>query len=82
MSLEDWMNQVALYCSSSGIVTDHQRIVTALTRLRSPATTYMKKYFDDNRLGKDLGSWDNFASELNAIYGRRDDKEGAKDEIT
>ncbi|KIK64580.1 hypothetical protein GYMLUDRAFT_241118 [Collybiopsis luxurians FD-317 M1] len=82
MSLEDWMNQVALYCSSSGIVTDHQRIVTALTRLRSPATTYMKKYFDDNRFGKDLGSWDNFASELNAIYGRRDDKEGAKDEIT
>ena len=44
MSLEDWLNQVALYCSSSGIVTDHQRIVTALTRLRSPATTYMKQY--------------------------------------
>ncbi|KIK55303.1 hypothetical protein GYMLUDRAFT_248728 [Collybiopsis luxurians FD-317 M1] len=82
MSLEDWMNQVALYCSSSGIVTDHQRIVTALTQLRSPATTYMKKYFDDNHLGKDLGSWDNFASELNAIYGCQDDKEGAKDEIT
>ncbi|KIK49705.1 hypothetical protein GYMLUDRAFT_253673 [Collybiopsis luxurians FD-317 M1] len=69
MSLEDWMNQVALYCSSSGIVTDHQRIVTALTWLRSPATTYMKKYFDDNRFGKDLGSWDDFAK-------------GAKDEIT
>lgn len=48
MSLEDWFNQVALYCSSSGIVTDHQKIVTALTRLRSPATTYMKKYFDNN----------------------------------
>ena len=42
----------------------------------------MKKYFDDNCLGKDLGSWDNFASELNAIYGCRDDKERAKDEIT
>jgi hypothetical protein len=82
MSLEDWFNQVALYCSSSGVVTDHQRIVTALTRLRSPATTYMRKYFDDNRLGKDLGSWDKFATELNSIYGRRDDKEGAKEEIT
>lgn len=82
MTLEDWMNQVALYCSSLGIVTDHQRIVTALTRLRSPATNYMRKYFDDTRLGNDLGSWDNFANELNAIYGRRDNKEGAKNEIT
>jgi len=81
MSLEDWMNQVALYCSSSGIVTDHQKIVTALTRLRSPATTYMRKYFDDNRQGKDLGGWNKFVGELNAIYGCRDDKEGAKDEL-
>lgn len=82
MSLEDWLNQVALYCSSSGIVTDHQKIVTALTCLRSPATTYMRKYFDDNRQGKDLGAWNKFVDELNAIYGRRDDKEGAKDELT
>ncbi|KAJ3752043.1 hypothetical protein EV360DRAFT_75707 [Lentinula raphanica] len=42
----------------------------------------MRKYFDDTRLGNDLGSWDNFANELNAIYGRRDNKEGAKNEIT
>jgi hypothetical protein len=82
MSLEDWLNQVTLYCSSSGIVTDHQKIVTALTRLRSPATTYMKRYFDDNHLGKDLGLWDKFVEELTTIYGRRDDKEGAKDELT
>src|SRR5579875_1662444 len=82
MSLEDWLNQVALYCSSAGIVTDHQRIVTALSRLRSPATTYMKKYFDDNRLGKDLGTWDDLVDDLNAIYGHRDDLEGAKDELT
>jgi len=82
MTLEDWLNQVALYCSSTGIVTDHQKIVTALTRLRSPATTYMRKYFDDNRQGKDLGAWDKFVDELNAIYGCRDDKEGAKDELT
>ena len=50
------MNQVVLYCSSSGVHTDHQKIVMALTHLRSPATTYMKKYFDDNRQSKDLGS--------------------------
>ncbi|KAF5392079.1 hypothetical protein D9757_003370 [Collybiopsis confluens] len=82
MSLEDWVNQVALFCSSAGIFTDHQKIVTALTRLRSPATTYMRKYFDNNRLGKDLGSWEHFIEELNAIYGRRDSEEGAKEEIS
>ncbi|THU90303.1 hypothetical protein K435DRAFT_912297 [Dendrothele bispora CBS 962.96] len=82
MTLEDWLNQVALYCTHNGIATDHQRIVTALARLRSPATTYMKSYYDKVRLGQDLGSWLNFVKELNQIYGKRDDKEGAKDEIT
>lgn len=82
MNLEEWLNQIVLYCSASGVVTDHHKVVCALTRLRSPATTYMKSYFDKNRQGEDLGSWDEFVGELSAIYGRRDDKEGAKEEIT
>lgn len=82
MNLEDWLNQLTLYCSATGIVTDHQMIVCALMRLRNPASTYMKKYFDDNRVKKDLGTWDKFVRELSGIYGQRDDKEGAKEEIT
>jgi hypothetical protein len=82
MNLDDWLNQVALYCTHNGIATDHQKIVTALARLRSPATTYMRVYYDNVRLGIDLGSWDHFVGELSQIYGKRDDKEGAKDEIT
>ncbi|THU85231.1 hypothetical protein K435DRAFT_806078 [Dendrothele bispora CBS 962.96] len=66
MTLEDWLNQVALYCTHNGIATDHQRI----------------SYYDKVRLGQDLGSWLNFVKELNQIYGKRDDNEGAKDEIT
>ncbi|THU90917.1 hypothetical protein K435DRAFT_675138, partial [Dendrothele bispora CBS 962.96] len=42
----------------------------------------MKWYFDATRNNEDLGSWDNFVKELSAIYGRRDETQGAKDELT
>lgn len=80
-TLEDWLNHVTLYCSSVGIVTDKQKIIYALGRLRSPATTYMRSYFDKNRENKDLGSWDDFIKELWGIYGQLDESSGAKDEI-
>ncbi|KAJ3577041.1 hypothetical protein NP233_g61 [Leucocoprinus birnbaumii] len=82
MHLEDWLNQVALYCSATGIINDHQKIVCALTRLRAPATTYMKAYFNNVQENLDLGTWDSFVQELKSIYGQRDDKEGAKKELT
>jgi len=46
MHLHDWLSQIALYCSASGITTDSQKIVCALTCLCAPASTYMKSYFD------------------------------------
>ena len=82
MNLEDWMDQISLFCSASGTVTDKQKIVCALTRLRQPAQTYMKKYFTLNTEGKDMGSWENFQKELRHIYGRRDELEGAKEELS
>jgi len=33
MHLHNWLSQIALYCSASGIITDSQKIVCALTRL-------------------------------------------------
>ncbi|THU76158.1 hypothetical protein K435DRAFT_903017 [Dendrothele bispora CBS 962.96] len=62
--------------------SDNKMTLEETARLQSPATTYMKSYYDKVRLGQDLGSWLNFVKELNQIYGKRDDKEGAKDEIT
>jgi hypothetical protein len=82
MQLEDWLNQMALFCAASGIVTDHQKIICALTRLRAPASTYMKDYFAKVQADQNLGTWDNFIRELKNIYGQRDDKEGAKKELT
>jgi len=80
--LHDWLSQIALYCSASGIIADDQKIVCALTRLHAPASTYMKSYYDKVQAGQGVGSWGNFAQELKNIYGQRDNKEGAKKELT
>jgi len=82
MHLHDWLSQIALYCSASRIIVDNQKIVCALTRLRAPTSIYMKSYYDKVQAGLDVGSWGDFAQELKNIYGQRDDKEGAKKELT
>jgi len=61
MHLHDWLSQIALYYSASGIIADDQKIVYALTRLRAPASTYMKSYYDKVQARQGIGSWGNFA---------------------
>ena len=68
--------------SASGIIADDQKIVYTLTRLRTPASTYMKLYYDKVQAKQGVGSWGDFAQELKNIYGQRDDKEEAKKELT
>jgi len=82
MHLHDWLSQITLYCLASGITLNSQKIVCALTRLRASASTYMKSYFDKIQAELDVGSWGDFAQELKNIYRQRDDKEGAKKELT
>jgi len=82
MQLHDWLSQIALYCSASGIIADDQKIICALTRLRAPASIYMKSYYDKVQAGQSVGSWGDFAQELKNIYGQQDDKEEAKKELT
>jgi len=82
MHLHDWLSQIALYCLASGIIVDNQKIVCALTRLRAPTSTYMKSYYDKVQAEQGVGSWGDFAQELKNIYRQRDDKEGAKKELT
>ena len=59
-----------------------QKIVYTLTRLHAPASTYIKSYYNKVQAGQGIGSWDDFAQELKNIYRQRDDKEGAKKELT
>lgn len=82
VKLEEWRNLISLWCTHEGIVTDKQKIITALSRLQGPAHKYMESYY--HRVGKnqDHGTWDNFVDELAQNYGQRNDKEGAKKEIT
>ena len=81
MHLHNWLSQIALYYSASGIIADDQKIVCALTRLRTPASTYMKSYYDKVQAEQGVGSWGDFAQELKNIYRQRDNKEGAKKEL-
>jgi len=46
MHLHNWLSQIALYCLASGIISDDQKIIYALTHLHTPASTYMKSYYD------------------------------------
>lgn len=81
MPLEDWLNQLILYCRVTGIVTDGQKILYALSRIRNPATKYLKIYYDKTRESRDLGSWAEFVQELGKLYDQRDTAESAKDEL-
>ncbi|PSR78233.1 hypothetical protein PHLCEN_2v7490 [Hermanssonia centrifuga] len=80
--LDEWLNLIVLWCEHEGVATDKQRIVTALSKLQEPAHQYMMSYYVRMCKGKDLGTWKGFVNELAQIYGQRDDKEGAKKEIT
>jgi len=40
MHLHDWLSQIALYYSVTGITVDDQKIVCTLTRLHAPASIY------------------------------------------
>jgi len=82
MHLHDWLSQITLYCSVFSIIANDQKIICALTRLRASTSTYMKSYYDKVQAGQDVGSWGDFAQELKNIYKQRDDKKGAKKELT
>jgi len=70
MHLHDWLSQIALYCSASGIILDDQKIICTLTCLHTPTSTYMKSYYNKVQAGLSVGSWGDFAQELKNIYGQ------------
>ena len=63
-----WVNQINLYATYTGISTDKQKIMLALTRLCDSAAKYMGDYFEKLSNGSNLGSWKNFKKKLNDIY--------------
>lgn len=79
--LEAWLNQVYLYCRLSGITSDEYRVLYAMSRLRGPAEKYSRKYWETLRANGNVGTWADFEARLNQIYGKKDQREGAKDEL-
>jgi len=59
--LYDWLSQIALYCSVSGIILDNQKIICVLTHLHAPTSTYMKSYYNKVEAELSIGSWGDFA---------------------
>lgn len=80
--LQEWLNQLSIWFAHEAIVTDRQHIVTALSRLEGAAHKYMGSYYEIIERGADPGTWEDFKNELRQIYEQRDDKEGAKREIS
>ena len=82
VTLNEWLRLVTLWNSHEGVVTDSKKIVVALSLLKGAAHKYMSSYYDKLESGQNVGTWENFKKELVQIYGQRDDKEGAKKELT
>jgi len=61
MQLHDWLSQIALYCSASGIIVNDQKIIYVLTCLYAPTSIYRKSYYDKVQAGQGVGSWGDFA---------------------
>ena len=68
MHLHNWLSQIALYCSASGIILDDQKIICVLIYLHTPASTYIKSYYNKVQTELSVGSWGDFAQELKNIY--------------
>ncbi|KAI0083778.1 hypothetical protein BDY19DRAFT_899625 [Irpex rosettiformis] len=82
VNLAEWLRLVTLWNSHEGVATDSKKIVVALSLLKGAAHKYMSSYYDKLEQGQNIGTWEDFKNELVQIYGQRDDKEGAKKELT
>lgn len=78
----EWMNKITLWIVHENIVTDKARISVAMGKLSGPAAQYMEPWIKKLTTGQAIGTWDEFVDELKVQYGQKDEKEGAKKELT
>lgn len=82
VKFQEWMNKIQLWVVHENIVTDKHRITVAMNKLSGSAVQYMEPWIEKLTSGKTIGTWDEFVHELAIQYGQRDEKEGAKKELT
>ncbi|KAF7977521.1 hypothetical protein HWV62_3280 [Athelia sp. TMB] len=82
VKFQEWMNKIQLWVVHENIVTDKHHITVAMNKLSGSAAQYMEPWIEKLTSGKTIGSWDEFVHKLAIQYGQRDEKEGAKKELT
>ncbi|KAF7966483.1 hypothetical protein HWV62_38140 [Athelia sp. TMB] len=82
VKFQEWMNKIQLWVVHEDIVTDRHHISTAMNKLAGPAAQYMEPWIEKLTTGQTIGSWKEFFHKLTIQYGQRDEKEGAKKELT
>jgi hypothetical protein len=78
----EWKDWVLLWFSHKNVIMDKQQITMALAHLTSSAACYMKPWIERLESGQTIGTWDKFIQEMKVQYSQRNEKEGAKNEIT
>lgn len=82
VSFNEWLDKVQLWVVHEGVTTDRQRIAIAMNKLSGAAARYMRPWIQNLASGGTIGTWPEFISELRVQYGQKDEKEGAKKELT
>jgi hypothetical protein len=70
-----------LYMSHEGYITDVQRITFFMLSLDGSPKTYMRNWSIGLKDGQATGTFTEFLKELEGIYGDKDEKEGARKEL-
>ena len=82
LKVNEWIDAWSIYFKYMGVQDDKQKITLMMYQLTGPAKQYMANYSINITKGNPLGTMATFEKDLRNIYGQRDDKEGARDELT
>jgi hypothetical protein len=84
VTFKEWKNKIDLWIIHENIQTDRMKITLALGKLVGPAALYMSPWMDRVKRanGIQIGDWDRFLLDMRAPYGQKDEKEGARQELT
>jgi hypothetical protein len=67
-SLEHWLLQLGIWMHVNQILSNKQRISTALMQLKGGAAEYCNQFMKLAAQGKPLGTWENFVTFLQVGY--------------
>jgi hypothetical protein len=79
--LQNWLNLLALFNEATGLHTDHQKIIYALTRVQDHAAAFLDNYYRLIAEEEDLGTWKAFVERMTPQFGQKDPKITAQQEL-